>query len=133
MEKYFSIELRLARGAVEVSKGLSKLVDKFYYGDGYIRIQNDTISGFIALDYIEGKIGEDVVEIYLYTEDAEVSMEISKDDFYLPQNFLMIYDDIVVELCIKEAVSSPQKRKSICDAIEEAQKYSMEYWKDSFP
>lgn len=123
MEKYFSIEMRLAEGAKEVRPGIFQLTGNFYYGDGYIKIEDNKISGVIAFDYIEGEIGENTVEMCLYTEDKEYEMAIDKDDFCLPQNFLMLYENVAIEFSIEEAIKSPQKQKSIQEEIETARTY----------
>ena len=76
MEKYFKIEIRMAEGVIEYKEGY-QLVDKFYWGDGFIRIKDNTISGAVGLDYINGKINDEIVELTLYTEDEYHIMSIN--------------------------------------------------------
>ena len=123
MEKYFKIEMRLAEGATEIKPGIYQLVDKFYYGDGYIRIENNKISGMIALDYIKGKINEEIVEMCLYAEDEEIEFAIAKDDFYLPQKFLLLYENVIIQFYVEEEIKNQQKQKRIRDGIEQARIY----------
>lgn len=123
MEKYFKIEIRLADGVEETISGDSKLVNKYYYGDGYIKIADDMICGHIALDYLEGEIGEEIIEIYLFTENKVIEIEIPKEEFCLPQDFLIVYDDITVDFSVKDAVNNKQKQNWICKQNENARIY----------
>jgi len=126
MEKYFKIEMRLAEGAIEERTENYRLMNKFYWGDGYIRIEDNKISGAIDFDYIEGQIGEVIVELCLYTEEADWEMEIRKEDFYLPQNFLMLYENVAIQLFVGEEVRSVQKQEAIRKGIETARNYQMQ-------
>ena len=56
-----------------------------YFGDGVVNIQEDSIDGYIARDYISGTIKNDVIEITVYDVDF-------KQEYYLISG-----DDKVVE------------------------------------
>ena len=56
-----------------------------YFGDGVVNIQEDSIDGYIARDYISGTIKNDVIEITVYDVDI-------KQEYYLISG-----DDKVVE------------------------------------
>ena len=123
MEKYFKIEIQLAESARQFGTGHIQLVNKFYHGDGAIKIMEEKIYGYIALDYLEGVIEEDNVELSLYTEDSEYRMRIPIEDFQLPQNFLMIYENVTIELSVQENIKNIQKQKRICEMVNEARTY----------
>lgn len=123
MEKYFKIEIRLAEGVEETRSGDLQFVNKYYYGDGYIKIADDMIYGHIALDYLEGEIGEEIVELYLFTENRVIEIQIKKEDFCLPQDFLIVYDDITVEFSVMDKVNDKQKQNWICEQNKSARIY----------
>ena len=118
MEKYFKIEIRMAEGVIEYKEGY-QLVDKFYWGDGFIRIKDNTISGAVGLDYINGKINDEIVELTLYTEDEYHIMSINVEKFILPGNFLILEEEeVAIHLWVKEKVSDPKMQKRIQKEID---------------
>lgn len=51
----YKIRLRIAKGSYEL--------DPVYYGEGVIKIENGTIEGIIARDYVTGSISETKIKI----------------------------------------------------------------------
>ena len=65
MEKYFKIEMRLYKECEFLSNNSVEMYECFYYGDGYIWIKEDYITGNIALDFLAGNFNGEFIDFSL--------------------------------------------------------------------
>lgn len=123
MKKIFNMKIRMG-WELEVGSEGYRVTDKFYYGDGYLRIKDDEVFGYITTDLMKGKITNTMVEMQFYYASGILAFSIPKEDFILPGTFIIIVveDYFLLELSIEGMVKSPKKARRINEEIQKVGK-----------
>ena len=123
MEKIFNMKIRMGWELEFGSEGY-RVTDKFYYGDGYLRIKDDEVFGYITTDLMKGKITNTMVEMQFYYASGILAFSIPKEEFILLGTFIIIVveDYFLLELSIEGMVKSPKKARRINEEIQKVGK-----------
>ena len=121
MEECYRITVRIAKAFED-----NELIGCWYYADDGLLIKNgDTLDGCLALDYIKGRVVDDIVELSILEEDNFFEVKFPKK--YLISAMMIICSNEpkgVIELLIEEKLP---RQDRMYWRIKEAMDYIKQY------
>lgn len=104
-EEYFKIEVRFADS---LDWKRMKVKDVWYYADGYIKILENEIVGFLGFDYIYGEELDEYICLIIFTSDCgPIELNIDKKNWKL--NHIIMDEEYVVDFRIEKNTLCSEK------------------------